>query len=167
MESAARGLVEMGMAGDLDEELERIRERKRREMILRIRKKEGGRLSKVVIPVSEYRGIDSQLSSHFGRAPFFAVFELSEDGRIISHRAVPNDSEHFGGVGLPPDRILHLKPDVVITYGMGPRALSRFQNARVAVLRANSSNVREVLSAYVKDELEELTEGCHYARHKL
>ena len=32
-----------------------------REMILRIKKKEGGRLSKVVIPVSEYRGIDSQL----------------------------------------------------------------------------------------------------------
>ena len=50
-----------------------IRERKRREMILRIKKKEGGRLSKVVIPVSEYRGIDSQLSSHFGRVPFGGI----------------------------------------------------------------------------------------------
>jgi len=112
--------VEMRIARDLDEELERIRERKRREMILRIKKKGSGRLNRIVIPVSEYRGIDSQLSSHFGRAPFFAVFELSEDGRIISHREVSNDSEHFGGVGLPPDRILHLKPDVVITYDMGP-----------------------------------------------
>ena len=39
MESAARGLVEMGIAGDLDEELERIRERKRRKMILRIKER--------------------------------------------------------------------------------------------------------------------------------
>ena len=166
MESAAWNVVEMEIAKDLDEELERIKDRKRREMILRIKKKEGGRLSRIVIPVSENRGIDSQLSSHFGRAPFFAVFELREDGQIISYRAVPNDSEHFGGVGLPPDRILQLKPDVVITYDMGPRALSRFQNARVAVLRANSSNVRDVLSSYVRDELEELTEGCHHARHR-
>jgi len=115
---AASSVVEM--ARGLDEEFERIRERKRREIILRIKEKGGGRLSRVVIPVSEYRGVDSQLSSHFGRAPFFAVFELREDGQIISHRAVPNDSEHFGGVGLPPDRILRLKPDVVITYDMGP-----------------------------------------------
>ncbi|KYH42828.1 MAG: hypothetical protein AYL33_000160 [Candidatus Bathyarchaeota archaeon B63] len=160
----------MELAGGLDEELERIRERKRREMLQRLKEigKEigGGRLSRVVIPISEDRGVDSQLSSHFGRAPFFAVFELSEDGQVLSYRAVPNDSEHFGGVGLPPDRILQLEPDAVITYGMGPRALSRFQNARVAVLRANSSRVRDVLSAYARDELEELTEGCHHARHR-
>lgn len=123
-------------------------------------------MARVVIPVIDDRGADSQLSGHFGRAPFFAVFELSEDGKILDQRIVPNDSEHFGGVGFPPDRILQLKPDAVVTYGMGPRALSRFQNARVAVLRANSNLVTDVLSAYMRDELEELTEGCHHARHR-
>ena len=106
------------------------------------------------------------MSEHFGRAPFFAVFELSDDGRILDHEMVPNESEHFGGVGFPPDRILQLDPDAVVTYGMGPRALSRFQYARVAVLRANSRIVRDVLSAYTRDELQELTEGCHHARHR-
>jgi len=123
-------------------------------------------LTRIVIPLIEDRGIDSQLSEHFGRAPFFAVFELSEDGEILAHKVVPNDSEHFGGVGSPPDRILKLRPDVVITRGMGPRALGRFQSARVAVLRTNSIFVRDVLSAYIRDELEELTEGCHHARHR-
>ncbi|MEM2598238.1 MAG: NifB/NifX family molybdenum-iron cluster-binding protein [Thermoproteota archaeon] len=69
-------------------------------------------------------------------------------------------------MGQPADRILQLKPDAVIVYSMGPRALSIFQQAKIAVLKANSNLVRELLSSYVKDELEELTEGCHQARHK-
>jgi predicted Fe-Mo cluster-binding NifX family protein len=40
------------------------------------------------------------------------------------------------------------------------------QEAKVAVLRANSDTVNGVISSYVKDELEELTEGCHHAHHK-
>jgi predicted Fe-Mo cluster-binding NifX family protein len=119
-----------------------------------------------VVPVEEDKGVDSRLSEHFGRAPFFAVFELDEDGKILNQKAVPNESEHFGGTGFPPERILQLKPDAVITFGMGPRALSQFQEAKVAVLRANSDTVNGVISSYVKDELEELTEGCHHAHHK-
>jgi len=119
-----------------------------------------------VVPVEEDKGVDSRLSEHFGRAPFFAVFELDEDGKILNQKAVPNESEHFGGTGFPPDRILQLKPDAVITFGMGPRALSQFQEAKVAVLRANSDTVNGVISSYIKDELEELTEGCHHAQHR-
>jgi len=130
-------------------------------------KKNGGDIvTKVVIPVTDDKGADSQLSEHFGRAPFFAVFDFDEDGQVLSKKAVPNESEHFGGVGFPPDRILQLKPDAVITYGMGPRALGRFQDARVAVLRANSGIVKDVISAYLKNQLQELTEGCHHALHR-
>jgi predicted Fe-Mo cluster-binding NifX family protein len=119
-----------------------------------------------VVPVEEDKSADSRLSEHFGRAPFFAVFELDEDGKISNQKVVPNESEHFGGTGFPPDRILQLKPDAVITFGMGPRALSQFQEAKVAVLRANSDTVNGVISSYITDELEELTEGCHHAQHR-
>jgi len=121
---------------------------------------------RIVVPISEDKGMNSLLSDHFGRAPLFAYLELDEAGRVLSLKTVPNTSEHFGGTGFPPDRILQLKPDVVITYGMGPRALSQFQEAKVAVLRANSSTVQTVVSSCVKDELEELTEGCRDAHHK-
>ena len=123
-------------------------------------------MKRIVIPVDEAIGVDSRLSGHFGRAPFFVVVELDEEGETVGQEAVPNDSEHFGGKGLPPDRILQLKPDAVVTYGMGPRALSRFQHAKVPVLRANSNTVKDLVSAYVRDELEELTEGCHHALHR-
>ena len=123
-------------------------------------------MKRIVVPVDGDKGLNSRLSGHFGRAPFFMVVELDEKGKVEKREAMPNDSEHFGGSGLPPDRILQLEPDAVITYGMGPRALDRFQQAKVAVLRANSSTVKDLILAYVKDELEELTEGCHHARHR-
>jgi predicted Fe-Mo cluster-binding NifX family protein len=120
---------------------------------------------KIVIPVLDESGLNAQLSEHFGRAPYFLTLDLDETGHVLGRSTIANISEHFGGVGRPPDRILQLKPNALITYGMGPRALRIFQNARVAVLRATVNNVRDVIAAYNNDELEELTEGCHQARH--
>ena len=122
---------------------------------------------RIVIPVIEDSGLESRLSEHFGRAPYFMVIEIDSKGEIVNIEAIPNTSEHFGGFGRPPDKILQLRPTALITYGMGPRALSIFQQARVAVLRANAPTVREVIEAFKRNELEELTEGCREARHPL
>ena len=85
---------------------------------------------------------------------------------MINQGIIANTSEHFGGVGLPPDRILQLKPNALVTYGLGSKALSIFQNAEVAVLRTEANTVKEVISAYNNNELQELTQGCHHAHHQ-
>ncbi|RLI10029.1 dinitrogenase iron-molybdenum cofactor biosynthesis protein [Candidatus Bathyarchaeota archaeon] len=118
---------------------------------------------RIVIPVADERG--ERLSGHFGRAPYFAWYELKE-GAIVDRGLVPNDSEHFGGTGLPPDRILQLGPDAVITVGMGPRALDWFQSEGVAVLQAAGSRAEENVDLFLKGELRELTEGCLHAQHR-
>jgi predicted Fe-Mo cluster-binding NifX family protein len=120
---------------------------------------------RIVIPVINEAGLDAQLSEHFGRTPYFAVVELDEKKQVVNQKTVPNVGEHFGGSGRRADFILELRPNVIITYGMGPRGISIYQDARVAVLRANANTVRQVIAAYIKNELEELTEGCHEARH--
>lgn len=120
---------------------------------------------RIVVPAEDANGLDARLSEHFGRAPYFIIVELNEDGSVAKVQAVANESEHFGGAGRPPDRILQFRPNAVIAYGMGPRALSIFQEAGVAVLRANAETVRQVVDAYKRDMLEELTEGCHHAHH--
>jgi len=121
---------------------------------------------RVVVPVLGNKGLESIISEHFGRAPYFMSIDLDEGGNPVNWEAIPNVSEHFGGVGRPPDRILMLKPNILITYGMGPRALNIFQNAGVAVLRAVGETVNEVLEAFKRGELEELTEGCLHAQHR-
>jgi predicted Fe-Mo cluster-binding NifX family protein len=120
---------------------------------------------RIVVPVSNEKGIDSQLSQHFGRAPFYAIIDLDKNYTVIGQDTISNTSEHFGGVGLPPDRILQLKPKALVTYGLGSKALMIFQNAGVAVLRTEVDTVIEVVNAYNNDELQELTEGCHQAHH--
>ena len=116
---------------------------------------------KIVIPTSDEKG--EQLSDHFGRAPYFAWFSI-EDGSVVEKGIVPNDSEHFGGVGRPPQRIAHLEPDAVVTTGMGMRAINMFQQMNVAVLQARSPRSEENIDLFVKGELDELTEGCLHAR---
>jgi predicted Fe-Mo cluster-binding NifX family protein len=120
---------------------------------------------RIVVPVSDEKGIDAQLSQHFGRAPFYAIIDLDEEGHVIGQGTIANTSEHFGGVGLPPDRIMQLRPKALVTYGLGSKALKVFQDAGIAVLRTEANTVREVVNAYNNDELQELTQGCHHAHH--
>ena len=121
--------------------------------------------TRIVVPVADENGLNAQLAEHFGRAPYFAVVDLDENGEVSNVKAVPNVGEHVGGSGQTHDHVLELKPNAIIVYGMGPRGLSTFQNAGVAVLSANADTVREVIAAYKDDKLQELTEGCHHAHH--
>jgi len=119
----------------------------------------------IIVPVSDKNGLNAQIAEHFGRAPFYAIVALDKDGKVVSIETMPNTGEHFGGEGHMHDSILELKPNAIITYGMGPRGLSGFQDARVAVLKASAGMVKDVIAAYNDNKLQELTEGCHHAHH--
>jgi predicted Fe-Mo cluster-binding NifX family protein len=121
---------------------------------------------RIAIPVEDANGLNARLSQHFGRAPYFAVVELDENGKVFSLQTVPNKSGHLGGVGQPPEIIMRLRSDAVVTYDMGFRALNIFQSANVAVLQTNKDFVKDVIEAYNRGELVELTEGCQHAKHR-
>lgn len=115
---------------------------------------------KIVIPVADQNG--ENVSAHFGRAPYFAWFEVNS-GTIVDRGVAPNDSSHFGGQGLPPDRMMALGADVVISAGMGMKAIQMFQNSTVAVLQAVNESTEQSIADYLDGKLEELTEGCLHA----
>jgi predicted Fe-Mo cluster-binding NifX family protein len=120
---------------------------------------------RIIVPTGTQQGLDAQLAEHFGRAPYYAVVELDDNGEITNVKTVPNVGEHAGGAGYSHDNILTQKPTAIIVYGMGPRGLISFQNAGVAVLKANAATVGEVVAAFKDDKLAELTEGCEHAHH--
>lgn len=123
-------------------------------------------VERVVVPVLDAEGAASRLSQHFGRAPYFAVVEFDNKGEMQQLEFKPNISEHFGGRGRPPTMLLSLEPNTVITFGMGPRALRIFQSSGIAVMQATTEILGDVLNAFTRNELRELTEGCRDARHK-
>jgi hypothetical protein len=99
----------VAMGGAEDEELERLRREKLEKMLREAGREGGGKLrERIVIPAEDGNGLNARLSEHFGRAPYFIIVEL-EDGNISNVQVVPNESEHFGGFGRPPDRILQFR----------------------------------------------------------
>jgi predicted Fe-Mo cluster-binding NifX family protein len=120
---------------------------------------------RVIVPVEDQKGLNARLAEHFGRAPYYAVVDLDENGKVANVKTVPNVGEHAGGMGYSHDTILEYQPKAIVVYGMGPRGLMSFQNAGVAVLKANANTVGEVVAAYREDKLQELTEGCEHAHH--
>jgi predicted Fe-Mo cluster-binding NifX family protein len=121
--------------------------------------------SRIIVPAASQEGLNAPLAEHFGRAPYFAVVDLNENGEVVNVKTVSNVGEHTGRMGQPHDVVLDLQPNAIITYGMGRRGIISFQTAGVAVLRADANTVREVIDAYKENKLQELTEGCHDARH--
>ena len=117
---------------------------------------------RVVIPVADEKG--ELVSAHFGRAPYFAWFDV-KSGKIVDKGLKPNDSSHFGGQGLPPERMMAMGADVVISAGMGMKAIEMFQNSTVAVLQAVNENTVQSIQDYVDGKLQELTEGCLHAEN--
>ena len=112
---------------------------------------------RVVVPVVEENA--ENLSEYFGRAPFFALYEVSGD-RVEEKGVFPNKSDHYGGSGHPPEKILELGAEAVISMGMGMHAIEAFQKENVAVLRSETSNTADALKMFTSGTLEELTEGC-------
>lgn len=119
---------------------------------------------RIVIPTEDQAG--KVVADHFGRAPFFAVFEIDHDGNITSKEVNPNQGEHAGGRGHAHNNIMRYSPSVIIVKGMGPRGLRSFQTQNVAVLRANSPDADKVMESFKQQDLQELTDGCQDAHHK-
>lgn len=121
--------------------------------------------NRIVVPTIGQEGLNANLAEHFGRAPYFTAVDLNDKGAVTNVETVPNVGEHAGGMGHAHNHILELQPNAIIVYGMGPRGLNTFQNAGIAVLRANANTVNEVVASYKDDKLQELTEGCQDAHH--
>ena len=121
--------------------------------------------NRIIFPVEDQKGLDAHLAPHFGRAPYYAVVDLDDSGKVLSVKSVPNVGEHFGGVGEAHGQLLALKPNAIVAYGMGPRGLMSFQGAGIAVLKANANKVSELVVAYKDDRLQQLTDGCEHAHH--
>jgi predicted Fe-Mo cluster-binding NifX family protein len=117
---------------------------------------------KVVIPAEDESG--ETLSAHFGRAPYFAWYVV-ESGQVKARGVVPNDSEHFGGIGSPPEKIRSLGGEVVVSQGMGMKAIQLFQSFNIAALQATNPRSLENVEAFIRGELQELTQGCLHAEH--
>ena len=103
-------------------------------------------------------GLDDYICEHFGRATTFTIYD-TDTGEVL---VVRNTSEHFGGIGKPPELLRSLGVDVVICSGMGAKAIAMFKSFGIRVYMGARGRVRDAIQQFLRGELIEADEsmGC-------
>lgn len=113
---------------------------------------------KICIPTLDERGMESELSGHFGSAPFFTVVD-SESGNVEVRQ---NDNTHHGHGGCQPMRQFGSQSvDAVVCQGMGRKAIASLTESgvRVLVLHPGTGHtVRDVIAAAREERLRPFSE---------
>jgi predicted Fe-Mo cluster-binding NifX family protein len=121
------------------------------------------RICRICIPTLGKNGLSEEVSEHFGRAPTFTIVDL-ETNQV---KVVENRSEHFGGMGKPPEIIAMLNVDAVLCSNLGPRAIQMFEQKGIMVYVGASGTVREAIQAFQNGMLQPATDenACKQHRH--
>jgi predicted Fe-Mo cluster-binding NifX family protein len=111
---------------------------------------------KICIPTQEDRGLDSRVSRHFGRAPYYALVE-TETGEVEMEANTKACHDHGHGHGHDHGhghrcgchQIMGSRDlGAVICTGMGRGALAGFVKRGVDVYLADKETVAEVLEEF-------------------
>jgi predicted Fe-Mo cluster-binding NifX family protein len=118
---------------------------------------------KVCIPTEGTNGLDELVSHHFGRASAYALV----DSETLDCVFIENKSEHFGGVGKPPEIIAASGAEIVLVSGMGPRAMQMLAEKGLKVYCGISGTVRDCVAAFKAGKLPIATSdlACKDHRH--
>ena len=107
---------------------------------------------RIAISVDDSNALDSQISDHFGRCPYFILVDVEgQDVETISAVENPYYGNHTPG--QVPAFIHSQGVDVMLAGGMGRRAVSFFQQYDIQAVTGASGVVRQALESYLGGEL--------------
>jgi predicted Fe-Mo cluster-binding NifX family protein len=116
-------------------------------------------MTRIAISADDGSGLDSAVSAHFGRCPYFVLVDL-EEGEITEVRALPNPYYEQHQPGQVPQFIHGQQADAMLSGGMGGRAIAMFQQYGIVAATGATGTVRSALEAYWGGELQGV-EPCH------
>jgi predicted Fe-Mo cluster-binding NifX family protein len=110
-------------------------------------------MMRVAISADDNSGLDSVVSPHFGRCPYYVLVDL--DGRDVSKvDAVENPCYGQHRPGEVPGFIKDQGADVMLAGGMGRRAIGFFQQYGIQPVTGASGTVRHALEEYLGGALQ-------------
>jgi predicted Fe-Mo cluster-binding NifX family protein len=109
-------------------------------------------MKRVAISADDERGLDSVVSPHFGRCPYFVLVDLEGDG-LTRVQSVPNPYYGQHQPGQVPRFIHGQGADVMLTGGMGRRAIAFFQRYGIQAATGALGTVRHALEQYLNGAL--------------
>jgi predicted Fe-Mo cluster-binding NifX family protein len=120
---------------------------------------------KICIPTQGKNGLKEMVFGHFGSAKFFTIYDTEKKTIEI----VENKNEHHDhGTCHPIGAIAGYNVDVILSGGMGRRAVQMLNEGGLKVFLMDGSTVADAVKNFEENKLSELTvdnacggHGCH------
>jgi len=111
------------------------------------------RVTRVAISADDDGGLESVVSPHFGRCPYYTIVDL--EGREVKQvNAIANPYYGQHAPGVVPEFIHDQGVDIMLTGGMGGRAIAFFQQYGIETVTGAAGSVRHALEQYLKGALQ-------------
>ena len=115
---------------------------------------------KIFFPLLNDNGEDSDISEHFGNAPFFGVYDIEKK----ELRIIENNLNHTDSGRSPIDQIEEtLNPTIIFAKDIGGRAIRIIEEKGIALKTGPYSTIREIIENLEK--LENQTQSCGQESH--
>ncbi len=120
---------------------------------------------RICVPTETNEGKKAQVNEHFGSAPYFTIIDTETDSVDV----IDNSNQHHShGMCQPMQSLEGKNIDVVVTGGMGARAVQRLNEGGIKVFRAVPGTVEDIVIQFKSHQLVEITvedacghHGCH------
>jgi len=103
---------------------------------------------RIAISADDRNGLDSVVSPHFGRCPYYILVDV-EGQEVQAIHAVDNPYYYQHAPGQVPGFIHSQSVDVMLTGGMGQRAIGFFREYGIEAVTGASGTVRHALQRYL------------------
>jgi predicted Fe-Mo cluster-binding NifX family protein len=107
---------------------------------------------RIAISADDNNGLDSVVSPHFGRCPHYILVDM-EGQEVQAVQAVDNPYYGQHSPGMVPGFIHSQGVSVMLTGGMGHRAIGFFEQYGIEAVTGASGTVRYALERYLGGDL--------------
>lgn len=106
---------------------------------------------RIAVSADNRNGLESAVSSHFGRCPYFILVNLDDD-KIDEVREVDNPFYGSHQPGEVPNFINSLGANVMLTGGIGRQAIRFFEEYGIEAVSGAYGTVRESVERYLNGQ---------------
>ncbi len=114
---------------------------------------------RIAVSVENNAGLDAAICEHFGHSPYFALADV-EGLQVTALAMVANPHYPQHAPGAIPQFIHSQGANVMLTGGMGARAVSFFQQYGIQPVTGAAGTVRQAIEGYLGGQLTG-TVPCH------
>jgi predicted Fe-Mo cluster-binding NifX family protein len=107
---------------------------------------------RIAISADNKEGLDSIVSPHFGRCPYYVLVDV-ENQQVREIREVENPFYNGHEPGQVPGFIHSLDANVILSGGMGRRAITFFEQFGIEGVTGATGTVRRSVERYLGGEL--------------